>query len=417
MYVLMELFGALILGSEFIAGGLSVFSPAARCNVMITVAAFSELPMLGGITIRFMWLVLQDFKTKDLMLRYSQQSSNLKSSRTKFFHLCPCLDRFVQGYARGLLKSSSLGFTLTKRIGLPLMLAGGLLVSFVWISNLGTVDPLWWEDACSIQFKVMASVLAPIWIFSVGLMLVIPRFVSINDGFRMVTEFKVLLIQGLCFIVVLFFCLVTSLSLPGTPQWEFPYLGGMTSILLLIGFVITQTWYPIYLSYAQNNSQQQEAQSAVATKSIAKGLLTSHTTFGDMQLLLAMLEIPKGRQLFAKFLESEFALENLLFHEECQNFKKRAAAERAGDADEAELQELARTIRDNFLMDGALYCVNISHPVRVKTLAGLAAGARLTQDVFESARQEVFTLMMRDSFSRFKVSQAFKELSQEIESL
>ena len=120
--------------------------------------------------------------------------------------------------------------------------------------------------------------------------------------------------------------------------------------------------------------------------------------------LVDIINHGKARELFSSFLKAEYADESLLFYDAAIAYRAtydlRPAAQR---------QEAAQAIVDEYLPDGAPRQINVPSGIQQKTIKGVKDGP-LSADVFEEARQEVYTLMAKDSLSRFEHSQPFEKL-------
>lgn len=107
-----------------------------------------------------------------------------------------------------------------------------------------------------------------------------------------------------------------------------------------------------------------------------------------------LLNTEQGAHAFEEVLEKEYSVENLTFWRHCRDFSHAADEER---------HEFAHHVYDTFVREGAEQQVNLSS-TQVKRLS--SAMAALTEDVpadlFLDAEQEIFTLMERDTFKRFR---------------
>jgi hypothetical protein len=128
----------------------------------------------------------------------------------------------------------------------------------------------------------------------------------------------------------------------------------------------------------------------------------------NSDMLQIIISNTETRNHFLQFLESEFAVENLFFHEECLDFKRRVM----GKLPEVDIVKLAADICDKYVSSSALHCVNLSFKTRQALLDDLKC-VRIGSDTFEKARLEIFNLMARDSFLRFKRSKLYAGVLQE----
>ncbi|XP_074183357.1 regulator of G-protein signaling 6 isoform X1 [Rhinolophus sinicus] len=111
-----------------------------------------------------------------------------------------------------------------------------------------------------------------------------------------------------------------------------------------------------------------------------------------------MLKDPMGRDLFLRFLESEFSSENLRFWLAVQDLKKQP------------LQDVAKRVEEiwqEFLAPGAPSAINLdSHSYEI-TSQNVKDGGRYT---FEDAQEHIYKLMKSDSYARFLRSNAYQDL-------
>ena len=104
---------------------------------------------------------------------------------------------------------------------------------------------------------------------------------------------------------------------------------------------------------------------------------------------------------FRDFLKKEYALENLLFYERCEQFRLDFNSE--VPIATPELHEAAATIFRDFIdpTTSAEHCVNL--PARiVQPLRDALSERGLTQRALDAARQHVFKTMFTDIFPRFR---------------
>lgn len=147
---------------------------------------------------------------------------------------------------------------------------------------------------------------------------------------------------------------------------------------------------------------------------------------------LRCLHDSNGFNLYAEFLESEFSVENLYFWKDCQTM---FAKQSPGKHEFCTISAL--NIYDIYIRADAPLCINISGPLRKKLLKlfseisqsrefpGLLTAAvdfsksnssllldaqivaEVPKNVFEEAIAEVVSLMLRDSFYRFRRTEKY----------
>ncbi|KAL1520866.1 hypothetical protein AB1Y20_022427 [Prymnesium parvum] len=105
---------------------------------------------------------------------------------------------------------------------------------------------------------------------------------------------------------------------------------------------------------------------------------------------------PRARRLFEKLLKDEYADEHLEFYDLALEFDSLADDEK---------KKLARTLCDKYVKEGAPRQVNLPAEMRLDVLRHEQAGE--LNGLFQAAVKEVYQLMARDPFRRFKDMDAF----------
>ncbi|XP_035253606.1 regulator of G-protein signaling 9a isoform X2 [Anguilla anguilla] len=118
-----------------------------------------------------------------------------------------------------------------------------------------------------------------------------------------------------------------------------------------------------------------------------------HWTFSFYELL----NDPRGRADFWKFLKKEFSGENLAFWEAAEEMKW-------GTADS--MKEKAESIYKTFLAPGAPRWINIDQKTMAITVKGLDHPHRY---VLDAAQTHIFMLMKKDTYGRYLKSPVFKD--------
>ena len=142
-----------------------------------------------------------------------------------------------------------------------------------------------------------------------------------------------------------------------------------------------------------------------------------------------LIEMPAGLSKFEEFLISEFSVENIRFWVGVRRWK----AEYRNGMGRRSSYHMANAIFTNFILQGAVMQVNISDKQRRKIETTMkaygifakqkatgsvlgyvdleAAGTKkIPVDIFNAAENEIFELMKRDSFPRFKKSASYEAL-------
>ncbi|XP_060792370.1 regulator of G-protein signaling 14 isoform X2 [Neoarius graeffei] len=112
-----------------------------------------------------------------------------------------------------------------------------------------------------------------------------------------------------------------------------------------------------------------------------------------------LLEDPLGVHYFTEFLKSEVSVENILFWQACENFRKIPAS------NTEKLSKEALSIYSSYLSKCACSPINIDDKVRVdeKDIQ------QPNPDIFQKAQQQIFKLMKFDSYTRFVRSQLYQK--------
>ncbi len=109
-----------------------------------------------------------------------------------------------------------------------------------------------------------------------------------------------------------------------------------------------------------------------------------------------------------------FSAENIHFWKEVAAFRQWCNANDGANAanDKPGLQSRAKAIADTFVRTSAASQVNLRSDVMEAVLQEVDSGTA-TATVFNGAQQEIFNLLERDSFPRFKSSQLFVAMMEE----
>ncbi|XP_065758859.1 regulator of G-protein signaling 20 isoform X3 [Muntiacus reevesi] len=108
---------------------------------------------------------------------------------------------------------------------------------------------------------------------------------------------------------------------------------------------------------------------------------------------------PAGRNAFREFLRTEFSEENMLFWMACEELKK--------EVNKAMIEEKARVIYENYI--SILSPKEVSLDSRVREAINRSM-AEPSQNIFDDAQLQIYTLMHRDSYPRFMNSALYKDL-------
>jgi len=121
--------------------------------------------------------------------------------------------------------------------------------------------------------------------------------------------------------------------------------------------------------------------------------------------MVSILDHPVGLKLFSKFAESEYVSENIHFFEACKRFAK--------IKDQKDLVVEAQTVIQKFIEINASEQVNIPSTMREDLVATVRSG-NITVATFSAPMNEIIKLMSSNSLNRFKNSDLFTQLLNEV---
>jgi hypothetical protein len=139
--------------------------------------------------------------------------------------------------------------------------------------------------------------------------------------------------------------------------------------------------------------------------------LQTKTAYDELDLVLGD---PDARKLLLNFLEKEFAVENLLFLEACREFTE------SKDSQMDRLKK-AKGIYQKYISSSAADQVNVSFKIKTELSTALKKlpviseieltefKETLDEDFFTKAREQIFTMLVNDSFSRFRMTPEYAE--------
>eukprot|EP00753_Platysulcus_tardus_P019968 PLAT7663.2.p1 GENE.PLAT7663.2~~PLAT7663.2.p1 ORF type:complete len:596 (+),score=279.09 PLAT7663.2:31-1818(+) len=125
---------------------------------------------------------------------------------------------------------------------------------------------------------------------------------------------------------------------------------------------------------------------------------------GAKASLLHVICHPKGNEAFLHHLQREFSQENLAFFEAVRNFHQLPDS-----TAESDVVAVAGQIGRDFFGKSAPLEINLPHDILSDVQSKLEEGA-VSRDLFDVAQHEVFHLMERDNFTRFRKTDSFREL-------
>lgn len=106
-----------------------------------------------------------------------------------------------------------------------------------------------------------------------------------------------------------------------------------------------------------------------------------------------------GMQTFRSFMKQNFAEENVDFWNSVNEFKN-------SKHDQEETRNRANNIFDTFCKEGAKYQVNLSYDMRSNIEKSLSEPS-IHHNIFDESLNEIYKLMVRDNYARFKQTSEF----------
>eukprot|EP00475_Leptophrys_vorax_P012021 TRINITY_DN18474_c0_g1_i2.p1 TRINITY_DN18474_c0_g1~~TRINITY_DN18474_c0_g1_i2.p1 ORF type:complete len:515 (-),score=127.81 TRINITY_DN18474_c0_g1_i2:58-1602(-) len=391
-----------------------------NCSLYLNLLIIGEyILILSGVT-RFMWLVLKDFATKDLVTRRSLGSNNEPLAnrdansidhdfqRPNELGIC-CWLSFANFIIRMMLTCLTIRQTIAVFLS-PYALFGIIELAIIWSDPRAPATTVFGSEDCheALFMKVAAVNTAMIGYLMFMTMLIIVPLMRLKDNFGLYLEIRLMLLVVTFLIFLVVAVLDKSLMAEffvKTHVWQL-----IIGAVLIPLFVAIETLYPIHLSFvhekkfARKHKNRARAMSMSSTGAIRPG----NATF-ELRLLLSN---PQARSLFQQFLESEFSVENLFFVDACDALRRTF---QTPDHDKGMILASLAAIQDTFLSASASSSVNISHRTRKEVLDNIRSAIenpdQFDPRILDAAFEEVFAMMSKDSFSRFKLNGAYQSIS------
>jgi len=234
-----------------------------------------------------------------------------------------------------------------------------------------------------------------------------------DDPLGMIKELRLqVILMSLCIIIV-----VITVIDPGDLEKTrtFPWNIFIPLIFLVVHAI--QCPLQVYRTYGQKEFFRSKV---VATSSPAHDQDSSRSpppcgegnSFQGTVTMEEILASPVLKQVFARYLATEFSAENYYFISAVERYRKLFAS----NAPLSNARETAIKIHRTFFHDFAMMSINISHGVKreIETVVFEkdADDSRFKPDLFDSSYREVVNMMKRDSFQRFLLSDLYKNTIQ-----
>jgi hypothetical protein len=360
-----------------------------NCRNYSVLEAFVEDWSYLLLLVRVGWLFFKDFTTKLLVAERNSRKTNFKQKYKS---------RVYRILSAQVLK---LGFRWSLMIYVfPVI----IFVIFDYTETLklapagvNTTDP-----ACAGELERTVFIEAAILLYF-GLLgaIAVYSLRKLKDNFNLFREFRFL-----AFPILAQFCIFL-----GEIVANQPLLHLIKAAIVTSSFVCIQTIYPIKLSYDHNHQKQAEANTKENNKTVTHSEIMS-----DLNHFLAD---PVLRTALQKFLESEFSVENLMFILTVDEIDKAIQSEKYP---EDELLSMLTYLRDTFLLTAAPGAINVSGKVRTDAIIcttdeNLEKGdRRILGDTLQRVRIEVFAMLAKDSFRRFRNTKEYLDVKSEVSS-
>jgi hypothetical protein len=411
--VLFEQLIVATLGIIFLTAGLaSQEELSLHCSSFYLFIVVSFDCCVLVMTFRVLWVLLRDFGSKKIIDQYCQHLNSFndefddreelrKSSKVGQGKI---LFIFLNKASQHFNYYSIISFMMSPTLCLAL-----IDISYVSarISSLPVnQDSTTALSNCTsiVQFSSFFRV-SFLSVCMLGTVLLMFPLSKVRDNFFVRRELKMVLILNVivssCVCVVLEKNLMNFLLIE-TRIWPF-----LVGAFVSPASVIVQSGFPVVMSFLNEKEIKNDPSGSADALSNSKTVGMS-----DLQDALTHKET---RDLFVKFLQSEFSVENLIFYFSClaisESFEK-------GNSLEVVVQQY-RFVRDKFILETSEFPINISSKCRNSLKLKLAESSlatatfdELNPGLLDPAKEEVFNLMARDSFTRFRRTPEYRQATQ-----
>eukprot|EP00475_Leptophrys_vorax_P009120 TRINITY_DN15995_c0_g1_i5.p1 TRINITY_DN15995_c0_g1~~TRINITY_DN15995_c0_g1_i5.p1 ORF type:complete len:376 (-),score=81.00 TRINITY_DN15995_c0_g1_i5:69-1145(-) len=338
---------------------------------------------------RFCWLILKSISTKDLVHRESHFSSAQPNQSSDISRV---VGHWIIKVVTFILRHISVNVIAC----IPSCVV--FLASLVWLMELkDATNSSFWDLAC---IQTVNSTRSDVWIFClVGFVFALIGLVvlRVKDNFGIAFECIILVIVLIIFVVSWFLC--TVLNVDETIQLRLGlYADLYFASFLTLFWGVRPCWIARKNQIAERNSERRPS----FLKNNEVNLVANPPkATSNHQQLRTLIASPEDRKLFLSFLELEFSVENLYFVEACD-------ALRQLDMGSENFLKHIELIQTTFVDSTAVSSVNLSYNARLRLLNEMTQvkhSGVFDFSVLEEARSEIFSLMVKDTFTRFKFTQ------------
>jgi hypothetical protein len=239
------------------------------------------------------------------------------------------------------------------------------------------------------------------------------RVSKIDDTFKLSTEFKISQMSAIPFIICLIWVGIFNKST--VMQLVTAWVTVSFQCIFCTAFVA----YVLYQTYQPQFAEESDLESiTVNGKAVLPGSRASPRgrqsvqEQGGLEDFRVLVENSAGLEMFQQHLLKELSVENIMFWNSINEYKLLTSEEDNQVALKKKAMQLFRT----YIPLGAPIQVNISyHQVsQIQQILGLdetkhEATLQELKTLFDVAQKEIFVLMARDSFQRFKHTQNYKD--------
>jgi regulator of G-protein signaling len=226
------------------------------------------------------------------------------------------------------------------------------------------------------------------------------RLRKVDDFFMISAEFRLCVVQT-------FPCLLGLI-------WGLSNLSSANAVFIsdwilsasIFSFFVVSSGYVLALSY-QRRFQLDSLHKRTTSNQHSENAVTSAvaSNVSDFRLLLENLA---GVEIFQQHLLKELSVENIMFWNAVNEFKLFAS-----ECSEVEfIKKSAQSMFDTYISESAPFQVNISSEQNSfieNQLKPTFADISKLRELFDGAQKEVFFLMARDSFQRFKHTEVYQQ--------
>jgi hypothetical protein len=326
--------------------------------------------------------------------------------------------------------------------GLSFLVFVATLVTF-WAITKGQVMEKMWTDQCMINvFKSVRVCVAVVGFLAIAAVYVLVSIRGSEDNFRIYWEGKILVCSTLLCGIAAFIAVIIPeqlILLPGFMYWFWIVLIFIPCEIIVISMTFGLIYYIDQDKKLHPDDEEGEKRTPSEEKSsqnsskVRTRRLPSSAVEGKDHFLERALQDDALIILFERFLVKEFSVENLLLYRAAVSLEekmKRTNVDRQSTADEFFARAAQRktdytAFFEVFFTENSRLEVNVSadsknalakvyhtlnkiDPQTVPRLEWAQAQLDMSKAV-EMCRREVFQMMKKDSFARFRNSPDFKE--------